>query len=308
MSNQRSAISNQQSAIPASRSPSLAPEGFFTLLARVLISLIGWSYFLVSSALLFPIALLIWLVTLPFDRNLVVLHLFTCWWAAMYIWMHPGWRLRIEGREKLPWKGPAILVANHQSFVDALVAFALFRPFKPVAKAGVRWVPFIGWNMMFNRYIALARGERKSIARMAADCRHWLQRGVPVMIYPEGTRSTDGQIREFKKGAFSLAVEENCPVYPVVITGTPDALSKRGALLGLRASIHARVLDPVYPTAPESVGPTAKDRPRDRATELRDRVREIMVRELGRLRAETAVDLNESVAKTGQSPDSNRLP
>ena len=172
MGTQRSATGDPHSAIPSTGPHAVTPEGLFTLLARVLLSLFGWTYFLVSSAVLFPIALLIWLVTLPFDRNLVVLHLFTCWWAAMYIWMHPGWRLRIEGREKLPWKGPAVLVANHQSFVDALVAFALYRPFKPVSKAGVRWVPFIGWNMMFNRYIALARGERKSIARMAADCRY----------------------------------------------------------------------------------------------------------------------------------------
>jgi 1-acyl-sn-glycerol-3-phosphate acyltransferase len=248
-----------------------------------MLSLFGWTYMLASSALLFPVALVIWLVTLPFDRNLIVQHLFTCWWAAMYIWVHPGWRLRIEGCEKLPWKGPAVLVANHQSWIDALVLFALFRPYKPVSQAAVRWAPFIGWNMMMNRYITLARGERRSIADMATKCRYWLRRGVPVMIYPEGTRSPDGEIKGFKNGAFTLAVEENCPVYPIVITGTRNALAKGELLLGLRAAMHARVLEPVYPDDP-SLGQSSHAR--DRTALLRDHVREIMIRELARLRAE----------------------
>jgi 1-acyl-sn-glycerol-3-phosphate acyltransferase len=263
---------------------SAASSSVLVFLARVLLSVVGWTYLLVSSAILFPFALVIWLVTLPFDRNLVVQHLFTCAWAAMYIKVYPGWRLRIEGREKLPWKGAAILVANHQSLIDALVGFALFRPFKPVSQAAVRWAPFIGWNMMMNRYIALQRGERRSIAQMARDCRYWLRRGMPVMIYPEGTRSPDGEIKEFKSGAFALAVEENCPVYPIVITGTAGALPKKGLLLGLRARMHARVLDPVHPGGGEQGSGSRRER--DRVLQLRDGVRQIMIRELARLRAE----------------------
>ena len=257
-----------------------------TWLARVIVSMLGWTYLMVSSAFLFPVALVIWLVTLPFDRNLVVQHLFTCWWAAMYLAVYPGWRLRVEGRSKLPWKGAAIIVANHQSMIDALVVFALYRPFKPVSKRAMQWVPFIGWNMLMNRYIRLARGDRRSIGRMAADCRYWLRRGMPVMIYPEGTRSPDGEIKEFKNGAFTLAVEENCPVYPVVITGTPDALPKHEVWFGLRANMAARVLDPVYPDGQEIAG--AASGTRDRIALLRDRVRERMIRELARLHAEKA--------------------
>ncbi len=257
-----------------------------SFLARLLVSIIGWIILWVVGVLLFPIALLTWLVTLPFDRNLLVQHLFTCWWAALYIYLHPGWRLRVEGREKIPWSGPAIVVANHQSQIDALVAFALYRPFKPVAKSVMLWVPIFGWNMMMNRYITLARGERKSVARMAEDCRYWLRRGVPVMIYPEGTRSPDGEIKEFKNGAFTLAVEENCPVIPVVIEGTRDALPKNSPLLGLRANLRARVLDPILPTTLS--GSSASPHPRDRARELRDHVRNLMIHELATMRDQRA--------------------
>jgi 1-acyl-sn-glycerol-3-phosphate acyltransferase len=254
-----------------------------TLLLRVLVSILGWAIFWIVGIVMFPIALLNWLVTLPFDRNGVAQHLLTSWWATLYLWIHPGWRLRIEGREKLPWRGPAVLVANHQSQMDPLVAFALFRPFKPISKAVVRWIPIFGWNFMLNRYIALRRGDRASVARMAEDCRYWLRRGMPVMIYPEGTRSPDGEIKEFNKGAFTLAVEENCPVFPIVIDGTTDALPKHSALIGLRASLQARVLDPILPDSADVGGPDAH--PRERAATLRDHVRGRMVRELAAMRA-----------------------
>lgn len=248
-----------------------------TFLARIAVSVIGWILFWLIGLVLFPIALVLWLVTLPFDRNLVIQHLFTSWWAALYIWIHPGFRLRIEGRDRLPWTSAAILVANHQSQVDPLVAFALFRPFKPVTKAVVRWIPLFGWNMMMNRYITLARGERKSVAQMAEICRYWLRRGMPVMIYPEGTRSPDGEIKEFKNGAFTLAVEENVPIYPIVIDGTRDALPKNSLLVGLRAEICARVLDPIDPSV-------VSGHPRERAAALRDITRNQMIAELARIR------------------------
>jgi 1-acyl-sn-glycerol-3-phosphate acyltransferase len=257
-----------------------------TLLARVLASIAGWILMWVIGIALFPFAVVLWLVTLPFDRNLVAQHLFTCWWATLYIWMHPGWRLRIEGREKLPWKSAAILVANHQSQVDALVAFALFRPFKPVSKSAVRWIPIFGWNMMMNRYVTLSRGERKSVAQMVEDCRYWLRRGMPVMVYPEGTRSPDGEIKEFKNGAFMLAVEENCPVYPIVIDGTGDALPKNSLLVGLRADIRGRVLDPIAPDSPVLGG---EEHARHRAGALREHVRACMIRELARMRGQEPV-------------------
>lgn len=257
--------------------------GVLLLLARLVVSLLGWAVLWGVGVVMFPIAFLNWLVTLPFDRNGLLQHQLTSWWATLYIWVHPGWRLRIEGRAKLPWKGPAVLVANHQSQIDALVAFALFHPFKPISKAVVQWIPIFGWNFMLNRYIALHRGHRKSVAQMADDCRYWLRRGMPVMIYPEGTRSPDGEIKEFTKGAFTLAVEENCPVFPIVIDGTADALPRKSALLGLRAKLYARVLDPVLPDSADVGGPDAH--PRERAAALRDHVRGLMIRELAAMRA-----------------------
>src|SRR5262245_54782653 len=74
-----------------------------------------WLFMVVSSILLFPIAVTIWLLTVLFDKRLVVLHRFTCFWASLYSWLNPVWRVRIEGREKIRPGIAYVMVANHQS-------------------------------------------------------------------------------------------------------------------------------------------------------------------------------------------------
>ena len=183
-----------------------------------------WTFLVLSCIPAFLVALLIFLVTYPFDPNRRLLHLYSCAWAQLYFWVNPLWRLRIEGRELLPWRGPAVIVANHQSLGDILVLFGLFRPFKWVSKKSVFKVPLIGWNMRLNGYVGLVRGSRESVVKMLSDCEAWLDRGVPVLLFPEGTRSPDGNVQAFKDGAFHLAVKKGVPVIPVALTGTARTL------------------------------------------------------------------------------------
>jgi 1-acyl-sn-glycerol-3-phosphate acyltransferase len=214
---------------------------------RQLFSTVFWAFLALSSLPLFLIALLLFVVTFPFDRNGKVLHLYSCAWAQLYFRMNPLWRLHIEGREKLPWRGPAVLVANHESLGDILVLFGLFRPFKWVSKKSVFNVPFIGWNMRLNRYVGLVRGNRESILKMLAECEAWLEKGVPILMFPEGTRSVDGQVKAFKDGAFHLAIKKDVPVIPIVLTGTARTLPKHGLVLRDHADCRVKVLDPVDP-------------------------------------------------------------
>jgi 1-acyl-sn-glycerol-3-phosphate acyltransferase len=214
---------------------------------RVAFSILFWTFFVVSSAVLFVGALLLFVLTFPFDRNRVALHLYSCFWAQLYFLVNPLWRLQVEGREKLPWRGAAVLVSNHESLGDVLVLFGLYRPFKWVSKASVFNLPFLGWNMRLNGYVPIVRGRKESVLEMMADCRRWLSRGMPVLLFPEGTRSPDGVVRAFKDGAFKLAVEEGVPVIPIVLTGTADTLPKHGVVLRTFADCRVRVLDPVDP-------------------------------------------------------------
>jgi 1-acyl-sn-glycerol-3-phosphate acyltransferase len=68
-----------------------------------------------------------------------------------------------------------------------------------------------------------------------------------VLIFPEGTRSQDGEMLPFKEGAFKLACEANCPVYPVAVSGTGDAIPKHGILFRNKMRARVEVLDPLYP-------------------------------------------------------------
>jgi 1-acyl-sn-glycerol-3-phosphate acyltransferase len=214
-----------------------------------LLSLAFWAFLVLSSVALFPVAVLIWLVTAPFDQRLVVLHRFTCFWGSLYTWLNPAWPVSIEGREHIRPGVPYVMVSNHQSLVDILVLFRLFRHFKWVSKVENFRVPLIGWNMTMNRYIRLQRGVRESVVQMMRDCEVTLKSGSSVMIFPEGTRSFDGRMRAFKTGAFELAKRVSAPILPIVLDGTSRALPKRGYLLQGRHPIHVRILPEIPPAS-----------------------------------------------------------
>ncbi len=240
------------------------------MLAKTL-SLLFWAFITVSSLVMFPIAVIVWAVTLPFDRRKVVLHQFTCFWASLYTWLNPVWRVRVRHRERLHRGGPTVMVANHLSLLDILILFRLFTHFKWVSKIENFRVPCIGWNMRLNQYIPLRRGDRESVVRMMRACEQTLAAGSSIMMFPEGTRSTSGRMRTWKTGAFELALASRVPIQPIVLMGSGNALPKRGFVLQGRHEIEVVILDPILPETFE--GKSAED--------LTEHVREIVAEELG---------------------------
>jgi 1-acyl-sn-glycerol-3-phosphate acyltransferase len=210
-------------------------------------SVLYWIFFALTLPFSFAIAVLLFVVTAPFDRRRVLLHLFTCWWAYFYVLANPLWRCRVIGRDRLPWKGPAVIVVNHLSLVDILVLHGLFRPFKWVSKASNFRIPFLGWNMALNGYVPITRGAADSARRMLARCRELLAKGCPVLFFPEGTRSANGELQPFKDGAFRLAKETGVPVIPVAMSGTYETLPKHGIVLRNRMDAVIEVLEPIDP-------------------------------------------------------------
>ena len=241
------------------------------MLVRRLGSTVFWLFLVVSSLLLFPVALLIWAVTALFDKRLVVLHQFTCFWASLYSWLNPVWRVHVEGREKIDPKVAYVMVANHQSLLDILVLFRLFVHFKWVSKIENFRVICIGWNMSLNRYIKLRRGDKESVEQMMAACEQTLREGSSIMMFPEGTRSADGRLKAFKHGAFTLAQRVGVPILPIVVEGTAAALPKRGFVLQGRHAIRIRVLDAIPYARVASLSVDA----------LTEHVRSIIAAELG---------------------------
>lgn len=193
------------------------------------------------------IAALVCFVTAPFDPNRRCLHLYASFWAMMYIYSNPFWRIRYEGREYIDPDKTYVMVANHNSFWDIWVLYGLYKPYKWVSKESIFNVPFIGLNMRLNQYVEIKRGDLKSIKEMMATCKMWLQRGASIMLFPEGTRSDDGEVHHFRDGAFRLAVDCNVPVVPIIVKGTYEILPKNAKELNFVSDIVVRVLPPVHP-------------------------------------------------------------
>ena len=211
----------------------------------------------VTSIPLYLLALIIRLTTYPFDRRLRLLHLFTCFWASLYTWMMPPWRIRIEGRENVRKDVAYMIVSNHQSQLDILVAFRLFFHYKWVSKTEIFRLPLIGWNMVLNRYIRLKRGDRKSVEQMLDECEVHLNEGSSIFMFPEGTRSPDGEIKAFKLGAFQLALKKKVPILPVVISGTNKALPKYSLEYTGVCKIYIKIFEEIPYSAFEGLTPEA---------------------------------------------------
>lgn len=237
-------------------------------------SLLFWGFIAVSSILLFPVALLIWAVTRPFDPRTRALHQFTCFWASLYTWLNPLWRVRITGKQHIRPGVTYVMVANHLSLVDILVLFRLFVPFSWVSKEENFSVPFVGWNMRLNGYIPLRRGDKASAVVMMDACRATLGERTSIMMFPEGTRSRTGELQAFKPGAFALALETGSPVLPIVLDGSAKALPKRGFVLRGRSDIAVHVM-PEIPVEPNDAR---------NAEDLSAEVRSLVADEIARMR------------------------
>lgn len=202
-------------------------------------------FFVVSCTFMMVIAILIRVITGPFDKRLAVSHMFSSFWASIYIWTMPAWSVKVVDRHKIDRNKTYVMVSNHQSLLDVIVGFRLFTHFKWVAKIELAKVPFIGWNMYLNRYIFLKRGDRKSIIEMMKESEMKIKQGSSVYIYPEGTRSETGEMASFKSGAFALAKRTHVPVLPIAIVGSKDALPKKSLTIRGWHKIEIAVLDEI---------------------------------------------------------------
>jgi 1-acyl-sn-glycerol-3-phosphate acyltransferase len=119
--------------------------------------------------------------------------------------------------------------------------------------------------MSLNGYIKLRRGDHESAEKMMTECEQAIAEGNSIMMFPEGTRSADGRLRDFKHGAFTLALRSKAPILPIIVEGTSLALPKRGYVLQGYHQIRVRVLDAIpYSSFANLTVDTLKETVRDR--------------------------------------------
>jgi 1-acyl-sn-glycerol-3-phosphate acyltransferase len=145
------------------------------------------------------------------------------------------------------WPEKVIIVSNHASQLDINVCASVIpRPIVYLAKASIRKVPVLG---LLNERVGTVFIDRsnKSAAKKSIDnLLDSLSKGISVIVYPEGTRSVDGELNPFKKGAFYLAAGADVPVIPMHVHGTRKVLPKGGWLLRPNP-VHVRFGSPIHP-------------------------------------------------------------
>jgi 1-acyl-sn-glycerol-3-phosphate acyltransferase len=137
-----------------------------------------------------------------------------------------GVRVRVHGLERFPRGETAIVCANHVSILDPPVILPLI-PGRASAflKAGLMNIPLLGTVMRMGNYVPVSRGRSREEARASVNAAAEVLRSG-WSIFPEGTRSADGNLLPFRKGAFYLGVQSGAPIVPVVVRGTAAMMPK----------------------------------------------------------------------------------
>jgi 1-acyl-sn-glycerol-3-phosphate acyltransferase len=184
-------------------------------------------------------------VCYPFDKKRVVVHTLSKWITDVVFGLPIFMKREVIGLENIDPKKAYVMVLNHNSMVDIMSIYNLPLVFKWVSKKEVYRIPIVGQLLFAHGDIVINRASTKEAMQLVhTRGLEWLKKGACVSIFPEGTRSKDGEIHNFKSGAFILAKEAGVPILPIVLDGT-NTMVRNGWLMNWRNKITIRVLPPV---------------------------------------------------------------
>jgi 1-acyl-sn-glycerol-3-phosphate acyltransferase len=160
-----------------------------------------------------------------------------------------GLRIHITGLERLDANRPYIFMPNHASFLDILLLLAyLPHNFRFIIKKEFFAVPLAGWALYKSGDIPMDRKNPWNALRSLRRSADLLKNGVSIVVFPEGTRSPNGKIHEFKSALFILPIRSRTPVVPVLIEGSFGAL-KRGSIRLYPSPLKMTFYDPIAPNS-----------------------------------------------------------
>ncbi len=181
-------------------------------------------------------------------------------------------KVEVEGGEQLVPGRTYVLASNHQSLFDTPILFAyLPLSFRILYKKSLNRIPFLGWHLFLSGHIGVER-ENPSRARDSLDhAADRIRKGTSVVVFPEGTRSYDGVMKNFRKGSFRLAIKARTPVVPLTIADS-HLVMKRGRVTVYPRTVRLTIDRPIE----------IEDLDESDAAALSDRVREVVARNLAR--------------------------
>lgn len=165
------------------------------------------------------------------DRTGNLSHKFSSDWTRVLLRLIRV-QVNVRGAKNIEKGKTYIITSNHQGLVDiCLIATYIPLNFKWIVKKELLEIPFFGLALKASRYIAVNREDGKKAIKDMKQAEVFLNNGVSIAIFPEGTRTRDGRVEEFKKGAFVLANRSKMPILPVSIDGSFNILAKGGFIV-----------------------------------------------------------------------------
>ncbi|MFO7177578.1 MAG: lysophospholipid acyltransferase family protein [Pseudomonadota bacterium] len=193
---------------------------------RAVLTIITWIELFLVATLGFVFMMAVYLPTRPFDSRRLISGRALRLVAVAAAKFNPFWRFRVVGPVPEARPRRVVCVSNHLSYTDIFLISHLPWEMKWLSKDSIFRIPCVGWGMWLVGDVPLARGSAQSAKAALSRCAEWLRRDVPVMIFPEGTRSPTGELLPFKDGAFRIAIETGADVLPIAVWGTQSALPK----------------------------------------------------------------------------------
>src|SRR5438034_5426336 len=159
-----------------------------------------------------------------FDSRGRIQHACARIWARMILWTARV-RVCVRGVERFERGRPYVLCVNHQSHMDIPILLAgLPFQFRFAAKKELFRYPFLGWHLRRSGHISIDRENPRAAVKSLRDAAAVIEKGAPILIFPEGGTSRDGSIKPFKGGGFMLATRSNAELVPVTIRGSRAVL------------------------------------------------------------------------------------
>ncbi len=208
---------------------------------RGFFSVFVWVYYVVLFLLFFIIILFAFILTFPFDKYRKIPNRILAVMATLMMKASPFWSIQMEGIGNYNPSEPTIFVGNHLSFLDMALIYQLPWQMKWVSKQSLAFIPVMGWMVWLTGHLTINRSKKSALKRLS-NLVQPLNDKVPVMIFPEGTRSLDGELKAFKNGAFLLAKEYDFKLQPIVVDGGHIALRSGSKLVEPKVDFKISIL------------------------------------------------------------------
>lgn len=177
------------------------------------------------------------------------------WWCKLTCRIYLL-KIKTEGHENIDKKQSYVFLANHQGYFDIFLTYGyLGHNFKWMMKEYLKKIPFVGIACVASGQI-FVDDTRSGIAKAVEQSRKTLQKGMSMVIFPEGTRTFDGSMGEFKRGAFMLSNEIGLPVVPMTINGSFHVFSRKAKSVSqgtLSLKIHKPISPEYYKSKPTKI-------------------------------------------------------